>query len=414
MIDHEKAVIGLILNNPENFSLAGGYIDTIDFSEMIPGLIWSEIKHLSNQGLEPSRHYVSNAFTDRLKDDAEPYLEYMADCCKYYEGDIHHHARVVRKQSKDRTFIYKLKIAPEQQKPDEFIIEALEEYQRTNEDRSKTFKQIITTVVDAIEAAQDGITGLKTHIPALDRITGGLQAGKVYTIAARPGVGKTALSNQILLLVAKNGSPVGNMSLEMSDDEIGFRSIANTCNANLTGLYRADDEALTRMSSGMKSLDLANWPVYINTDQDSLKEVVSQIRLWKIKYDIKLAVVDHVGLVKVRSITNRVDEITEVTRTIKKLSKELNIPIIQTCQISRTIDKSNREPTLSDLKGSGSIEEDTDVVIFLHEINNDAGYDHHKFIVAKNRSGEKGYAGQGFIFNGSTQTFTEMGYGDYS
>lgn len=409
MIEHEKAVIGLILNNPENYDLAAGYIDTIDFSEKIPGVIWSEIKKIFNQGITPSRHYVSNSFTDWLGMEAEKYISYINESCKYYEGDIVHHARIVKKKSKDRAFLFKLKIAPDQQKPDEFVIKALEEYQKTNEDKTKTFKQIINVVVGAIESVDDGITGLKTYIPALDRITGGLQPEKLYTIAARPGGGKTALASQILLNVAKHGIAVGNCSLEMGDDELGFRSIAYTCNANITGLYKGDEESLSKMSSGMRVMDIVNWPVYFNTEQDDLGSVLSQIRLWKIKYSIKLAVIDHIGLVNVPGADGKVQELTQASRAFKKLAKELKIPIIITCQINRSLEKSHRDPVMSDLKGSGSIEEDSDLVLFIHETKDDSNNFFHKFIIAKHRGGQKGYVGKGFIFDGPTQKFTEIG-----
>jgi len=409
MIDHEKAVIGMILNDPDLFDIASSIIDTIDFSEKTPGIIWSEIKHISQSGIKPNRHYVSNAFTDRFGAENNEYIMYMNDSCKYFDGDITHHAKIVKKQSKDRVFIYSLTLAQNSETPVDYILDALDVYQNGINDNSRTFKDLIGTVVDRIESAQDGMTGLSTGIPAIDRITGGLQGGKLYTISARPGAGKTALTNQIALNVAGRQVPVGICSLEMSEDELGFRAIARVCNAPMDGLYSGDDEALGRMSAGMSALNIADWPLHFNTEDDELTNLISQIRIWKIKKSIQLVVVDHVGLVSVYGKESKRLEINEVTRQLKKLAKTLDIPVIMTAQINRKIDGQNREPYLSDLKESGSIEEDSDAVMFIHEVLNQEGKtDHFKFILAKNRSGKKGYVGAGFSFKGETQTFTEL------
>lgn len=414
MTEDEKAVLGLVMNNPENYPIVEDYLQNIDFSERRAANIWSNMQTLALvERLPPSRQYVANFYAK--SDWHDELIEILADCCRYFEGDILHHAKKVKKSAKDRAFLYKLKIAPEQDRPAPFVMDALEQYMKNDEQKIKTFKDLISTVVDTIDRASEGITGIQTGISGLDRITGGLQRGKVYTIAARPGVGKTAIATQITVNLADRGVPVGVCSLEMGDDELGLRSLAFGCQTSMSGLYRADHEALSKMSAMMSHKCMANYPIYFDTETYEMDDIAALIRFWKTSKNIDVVVVDHIGLTEVRSASSKVETVSYTTRTLKKLAKSLDIAVIMTSQLNREIEKSNRRPKLSDLKSSGSIEEDSDFVMFLHEQFFTSGeYDRHLFGVEKNRQGRKGDIGYGFHFNGDTQTFTEIAPEDSS
>ena len=200
----------------------------------------------------------------------------------------------------------------------------------------------------------------------------------------------------------------------MGDAELGIRSISHATQANVSGLYRAEDEALQKMSAGMSHTKLAEWNMHFNTDQYKLGEIANQIRLWVKRDDVKIAFVDHIGLIEVPDAKNTVDRISTVTRAIKKLAKDLDIPIVIVSQLNRGNEKENRKPRLSDLRDSGSIEQDADMVLLMHEVRSDHGdYMRHELMMAKNRQGPTGLLNAVVTFDGQRQTFREENNHEY-
>lgn len=279
---------------------------------------------------------------------------------------------------------------------------------------------VITRMVSEIEranqASDDGVVGVRTHIPVLDNALGGLCARRMILIGARPSIGKTALANQIAVNAARDGVPVGICSLEMGPEELGARAMAYHSRANFTRLLRGRNDALDAMVAGMRHGNPQGWPLHLDTSSYRLEEIEARITGWKRSHDIKVAIVDHIGLVEIAGIDKAYDRVSAVSRRLKKLAKRLNIAIVAICQLNRKPEVEKRRPTLSDLRDSGNIEQDIDAAVLLHVDPEDI--DTHPAPVQigflKNRTGRKGWVPEPLMFDGQYQTFREhtSGYAD--
>ncbi len=251
------------------------------------------------------------------------------------------------------------------------------------------FAQALTTAVDMAARAyqRDGkLSGLATHLDDLDRMMGGLQPSDLVILAGRPGMGKTALATNIGYNVAKawrgevkpdghtvtvNGGIVGFFSLEMSAEQLATRIIAEQTGIPSNqirrgGISEADFETIKDHSIELQSL-----PFYVDeTGGLSVAQLAARARRLKRQRGLDLLVIDYLQLLQgstKRSSENRVQEITEITTKLKALAKELNVPILALSQLSRQVEsRDDKRPQLSDLRESGSIEQDADVVLFVY------------------------------------------------
>jgi replicative DNA helicase len=250
------------------------------------------------------------------------------------------------------------------------------------------FSQALTVAVDMAAKAfqRDGnLSGIATGLRDLDIKMGGLQPSDLIIVAGRPGMGKTALATNIAYNVAKahraevqadgtnksvNGGIVGFFSCEMSAEQLATRILAEqTSIASSTirrgGISETDFEKIRDYSIELQSL-----PLYVDeTGGLSISQLTARARRLKRQKGLDLVVVDYIQLLQgsgKRGNDNRVQEVTEITTALKALAKELNVPIIALSQLSRQVEnRDDKRPQLSDLRESGSIEQDADVVIFV-------------------------------------------------
>ncbi|MBV8791491.1 MAG: replicative DNA helicase, partial [Pseudolabrys sp.] len=250
------------------------------------------------------------------------------------------------------------------------------------------FANALTSAVDMAAHAyqRDGkLSGLATGLEDLDRMMGGLQPSDLIILAGRPGMGKSALATNIGYNVAKawigevrpdghtvttNGGIVGFFSLEMSAEQLATRMIAEqtgipSSHIRRGGISEADFERIKDATIEMQGL-----PFYIDeTGGLSIAQLAARARRLKRQRGMDLMVIDYLQLLQGstrRSSENRVQEITEITTKLKALAKELNVPILALSQLSRQVEsRDDKKPQLSDLRESGSIEQDADVVLFV-------------------------------------------------
>jgi replicative DNA helicase len=250
------------------------------------------------------------------------------------------------------------------------------------------FAQALTVAVDMAAKAfqRDGkLSGIATGLRDLDIKMGGLQPSDLIIVAGRPGMGKTALATNIAYNVAKahraevqadgtmkstNGGIVGFFSCEMSAEQLATRILAEqTSIASSTirrgGITEVDFEKIRDYSIELQSL-----PLYVDeTGGLSISQLTARARRLKRQKGLDLIVVDYIQLLQgsgKRGNDNRVQEVTEITTSLKALAKELNVPIIALSQLSRQVEsRDDKRPQLSDLRESGSIEQDADVVMFV-------------------------------------------------
>ncbi len=221
----------------------------------------------------------------------------------------------------------------------------------------------------------NGLLGLGTGFPDVDRVLAGMQPGELVVVAARPGVGKTSFGMQIAEHVACTKQlPVAIFSIEMPAKQLVLRMAAGRARVPLERIRRgrlspSDEE---RISEGMSELFSA--PMHIDDSGDlSPMDLRSKARrLKQLHPTLSLIVVDYLQLMKVRGrVESRQVEVAEISRSLKQLAKELEVPIIALAQLNRRVEERKGPPMLSDLRESGAIEQDADVVLFLHRERTD-------------------------------------------
>jgi replicative DNA helicase len=275
--------------------------------------------------------------------------------------------------------------------------------QRQNRADFEHIRTILGEYVDKLDQLHEHrgtIVGLPTGFSDLDKLTGGLQKSDLIIIAARPSVGKTALA----LSLARNtavqyGNAVAYFSLEMSKEQMVQRLLAMDALVDSQRLRTGylDDEEWERITHSLGRLSNAN--IYIDdTAGISVMEMRSKARRLQAEHGIDLVIVDYLQLMQGRTghnSDNRVQEISEISRSLKALARELNLPVIALSQLSRAVEsRQSRIPQLSDLRESGSIEQDADIVLFIYrdEVYN-PDTDRRNIadiIVAKHRNGPIG------------------------
>ena len=249
--------------------------------------------------------------------------------------------------------------------------------------------------------------GVQTGIKRLDRITNGLHGGELIVIAARPGVGKSALSMNIVEHVAKQGKTVAVFSLEMSKQQIIERLLSAMSTVPLeyikSGQLPGGASDLTKLRVAQETI-CSTMRLYGN-DYSSITppEIASQCRRLKSQQGLDLIVIDYLQLMsnggRGRN-DGRQQEVADISRALKQLAMELNVPIIALSQLKRDAETRNLkgkdgasgggEPVLSDIRESGAIEQDADIVMFIHKESDGGGNNKFSLIVAKHRNGETG------------------------
>lgn len=258
---------------------------------------------------------------------------------------------------------------------------------------------------DALSSGKHS-SGIKTGIHSLDAaLGGGLKPGKLVIVAARPGVGKSSLSQQVAIRAAQSGHPVLFLSQEMEAEELADRGVANLGGVNFgsTQTGKFSNEDWSRMVEAVE--EVRQLPMYVD-DQPSLR--LSDIRAKaQIVPGLKLLIVDYLQLcASTRKDGNRNNEIEEISRGLKEIAKTLHIPVIALSQLSRDVERrANGEPVLSDLRDSGAIEQDADAVVFLWRIRDDGDSALIGCKLDKNRGGRK--ARFGLRFEGAMQRWHE-------
>jgi replicative DNA helicase len=250
------------------------------------------------------------------------------------------------------------------------------------------------------DAAESDHAPIPTGFLDLDRILGGLHPGDLVIVAARPGAGKTALALATAATAAESGFPVGLFSLEIGQDQVAMRMIAGRAKVDVQRLRmgtleRPDWDRAQTVAEGLNGL-----PIYVD---DSPRMTVDSLRQRALtlgyRHDVRLLVVDYVQLLTSPQSTgsrggSRTYEVADISTNLKALAREMRVPVLACCQLNREVERQpNRKPTLANLRDSGQLEQDADIVVLLHATRNEddplakvpVGVD-----VAKHRNGPVG------------------------
>ncbi len=268
---------------------------------------------------------------------------------------------------------------------------------------SKDMKGLVQEAIKEIESAKDAegkLRGVPSGFTELDRLTAGWQKSDLVVIAARPGMGKTAFALSLARNAAVNEFPVAIFSLEMASVQLATRLISAETEVEGEKLKKGDlkDYEWAQLNARVRNLE--NAPIYIDdTPALSIFELRAKCRRLKEQKGLELIVIDYIQLMRAGDgAGNREQEISQISRSLKALAKELNVPVLVLSQLNRSVETrgGNKRPQLSDLRESGAIEQDADMVVFIYRpayydiLTDDNGNDltnKGEIIIAKHRNG---------------------------
>ncbi len=355
-------------------------------------------------------------------DETNLVLSQLSDCANYYVSRrvLRQHAELVAEKAGARSLeqaaIEVRGIAADETIP---VLQRIAAAQSTLEkvavpaakSEPKPVSEFAMGFIDRLQAIADGGVqpGIPTQIPMLDRMLGGgLKGGKQIIVAARPSVGKSSFAQQVCLNVARQGHAAAFFSMEMGCAELTDRTVANLGRVRMDGIAdgQLEREEWTRVTESVEAMRVL--PLFFH-DQPAmtLADITAQVRALKRKHNLKLLAIDYLQLCSGgKASDSRHHQIEEISRGLKALAKQLDITLLTLSQLNREIEKrAGGRPALSDLKESGAIEEDADVVLMMWRHR--TGEDAHTIgcAVPKNRQGRVGEVA--LHFEGAVQRWTE-------
>ncbi len=413
-VQAEQAILGGILMNNDALNQVIDILAPDDFYREGHQAIFAGMLDLYNSG-EPIDLITLSQALERKKSievsGGTDYLASLVESVSTSAGSVHH-AEIVKDLSIKRKLIRECSNIADScfmnwQDTEELLDTAEQAVFEIAEERIKegffSLQDVITgsfKKLESVSEVEGYITGIPSGFADFDRLTAGLQPSDLIIIAGRPSMGKTALALNIgYNAAAKTGKGVGVFSLEMSKLQLGIRLLGFDSGINATklrtGLLRDDDwERLTHSANR-----LAELPIFIDDSSAiGVLEMKAKCRRLLKRQDLGMIIVDYLQLLQGRrSAESRQLEISEISRGLKALAKDLNVPVLALSQLNRKVeDRPNKRPQLADLRESGAIEQDADVIVFIYrdEVYHPVSEENRniaEIIVAKQRNGPTGY-----------------------
>lgn len=416
-IDAEKSLLGSIIIDREAINKVADFLRPEDFYNRNHQIIYDAMHALFEKREPIDILNISNRLTDTESLDEVGGMSYLTSLVNSVASSAHisSYAKIVQKKKMLRDLIdaahHIISLGYQEDEDTDTLLDEAEKklFSVSNKSLTKNFLLLESTLAEAIERItnqDDGILrGHKTGYTDLDNLLGGLQKSDLILLAARPSVGKTAFAINIAYNAARQGIPVGFFSMEMSVDQVVDRLIAVSSGSSLWKLrtgklsHREGHDDFLKITTACE--ELATLPIYID-DSPALNvlQMRAMARRLQAEHGLGLLVIDYLQLMGARkSYESAVQQVTEISRGLKGLAKELNIPIVALSQLSRAIEqRDGHKPKLSDLRDSGSLEQDADLVMFIHrdDKNNyekaerDGRLNTAQLIIAKHRNGPTG------------------------
>lgn len=406
----EKNVIGSLLIDKDCISTVYNILEPQMFTNELLGKIYHEYQRAFDRGYE----LTLPAIEQNLRSDAYPsevIMTVLRDCLAetFTSSEVRQNALVVQNDYKAQKFnliLNSIKVSPNNLKSQIGALQKeLEALLDSREVSSKSLSQITLENKDKYFKERE-VKPLHIGFDKLDELLGGLEGGDMIVIGARPAVGKSALVTQITSNLAKQGKRIGFYNLEMQNKQVYERFVVSESGIGLTRLRRAirflgDEEQ--RFNDANKTLERAENIVITSAGSRTVGEIKAESK--HMDYDI--IIIDYLQLLKADTTYrgNRAAEVGEISRAIKSLAMELNIPIIALSQLNRASEgRETKEPTMAELREAGNIEQDASVIMLMWNLDeNDRTKKGLK--IDKNRQGECGKIVM--KFNGDTMRFEE-------
>lgn len=420
----EQAVVGSLLY--DNSCADNVHLSPDDFYSTANKLIYSAILEIINIGrvadmVTVCEHLMASG--NIKKCGGQAYVAETIDAV-ISPSSVGSYAQIVKEKAIER------RIISEAQRMIESVYDTSESSKTKLEEAQKTILNLSLakesdTLQNAREVCKKTFAGIEyrhqnrfamighpTGIYDLDSATSGLIAGDLIIMAGRPGMGKSAMAGNIAATVAASGVPVLIFSLEMPSESVMTRIMARESGINSRNLRRGQ-LADTQWESAVHTTEsISRWPIFIDDKPDITPvEIRAKARKLKKEHGLGLLIVDYIQLVRpAGKHESREQAVSEISRTLKAIARELEIPVIGLSQLNRQVDsRPDKRPMLSDLRESGAIEQDADIILFIYrdEIYNKSEDNPHKGIaeidIAKHRNGETGRFE--VIFDARTQNF---------
>lgn len=443
-IEAEQAVLGAIFLNTDTLADAMEYVEADDFYRRAHQILFQAMIDLNNDGEAIDVLTVQNYLTTNNQLDDVGGVAYIAELATSVPtaANAGYYAKIIEEKSMLRRLISTAtNIITQANNGDDDVPSLLDSAERqimdVSERRNRSgFREIKDVLnetlsdIDRLSQQSEDITGLPTGYREFDKMTAGLQPDNLIILAARPAVGKTAFALNIAQNVATStDTSVAIFSLEMSAESLVNRMLCaeGSINANHLRTGQLDEGEWQNLIVAMGAL--SNTSIFIDdTPGIKMAEIRAKCRrLAKEKGNLGLVVIDYLQLIEGSNKESRQQEVSEISRQLKKLAKELSVPILALSQLSRGVEqRQDKRPVLSDIRESGSIEQDADIVAFLYRddyyergeskseedgddqdsLNQDVG--EVELIIEKNRAGARGTVK--LLFIKSYNKFSNISY----
>lgn len=413
-IEAEQSVVGAMLMDRDAITTASEIICGDDFYQTAYGVIFDSVVELFNEGKPVDLITLQNRLKEKDVPEEISSLEFVRDLLAAVptSANVKYYAEIVAEKSTLRKMI---KMNEEianacylAKEPVEAIMERTEKkvfelVQNRNNGDFVPIKQVVLNALEKIEKSSKSkgtVTGIPTGFIDLDYKTSGLQPSDLILVAARPSMGKTAFVLNIAQHVAfRQNKTVAIFSLEMSKEQLVNRlfSLESYVDAQLLRTGNLKDSDWEKLIEGAGIIGRSNL-IIDDTPGISISEMRSKCRKYKLEHNLELIIIDYLqlmsGSVGGRS-ESRQQEISDISRSLKALARELHVPVISLSQLSRAVEqRPDHRPMLSDLRESGAIEQDADVVMFIYRddyYNKDTEHvNEAEIIIAKQRNGPIG------------------------
>ena len=411
-LESERALLGSIMLKPEGMNDAIDYVSAESFYAEKHRIIFQAMLDLFSKSEPIDLVSLSSKLKERKKLDSAGGNSFLSELVNSVPSasNLVHYAKIVQKKYVMRGLIdASLHIGElgysEEQELEELLDKAEKKvFEITNAPVGQKFISIKDTLgkvweqIDRLHNKKNEVRGIPTGFQDLDNLLAGFQKSDLIILAARPSVGKTAFALDIARQASVNHNiPTGIFSLEMSSDQLVSRMLAAQSRVDAwklrTGKLTMDEE-FEKLQSSISKLSKA--PIYIDDKpSNTIMGMRSTARRLKSEQGLGLIIVDYLQLITPhKNYDSMVNQVTEISRSLKGLARELEVPVLALSQLSRAVESRGGKPRLSDLRDSGSIEQDADVVMFIHrekDDENDAGKSNAtEILVEKHRNGPTG------------------------
>ena len=421
-IESEQSVIGSMLYEEEAIATAMGILKKDDFYQTQYGIIFETITELYQSGRKVDLVTLQNALKEK---DVAPEV-YSLEALKelmnsvFTAANVQSYANIVAEKAQMRRMIKTFENLTDayylgKEKPanllnvtEKQIFDLLDKRRDNNHEDIRTITMNTLSDIEKASKSKGGITGLETGFKYLDKMTNGFQRSDLIILAGRPAMGKTALALNIAdHFAVKKGYPTAIFECEMSRNQLCSRILAMESHVDSSKLRSGQLSEMEWEDLVSASSMVANSKLVIDDIAGiSMAELRSRARRYKLEYNIQAIIIDYLQLMSGsgKAGESRQQEISDISRGLKGLARELDVPVIALSQLSRSPEaRTDHRPMLADLRESGAIEQDADIVMFIYrdEVYNKDTPDKGiaELIIAKHRAGEIGTVKLGWQAN---------------